>query len=172
MINHPASSIFVSSIFLSLIKGIMSVIVNHTNSKFHRPLAIIIAALLGGPLSAGWLIAENFKSLKVIPLYIFTILITGMQALLSGYLCNVFLHTNLYQLKLLYVVMNLGAAALAAIIFFCFQQAKIKAATGSKTIYYGTERAMIIGVAGGIICYIVFFSLIVAHNISMYKAMH
>ena len=114
-------------------------------NKVHKESAIQIATFLGGPLVAGYLIAENFKQLgepeKVKKTWLWSIL---------GFIAIMVLAFMVPQ-SVPAVVFTVTYTGVAAFIVKKYQSSQIKAHLEAGGGLYSTKRAVFTGIIGAIV---------------------
>ncbi len=132
-------------------------------NKVYKDKAIWIGTFVGGPLVAGYLIAENFKHLgqeeKIKATWIYTIIAT---IIIFG---GIFLIPE--SVKIPNVIIPLIYTAIASYIVQRLQGEKIKTHIENGGQLYSNWRALAIGLIGLVITVCIFIAMIVMINKSI-----
>jgi hypothetical protein len=128
--------------------------------KLYNEMAIRIGTFLGGPLIAGYLIAENFKMLGKYEKLRLTWLWTGLATIII-FMAAILLSDVERFPK---IIVPVAYAWVASWITSHFQGASLKTHISNNGQLYTTGRAAWIGLIGGILMFGIIFIILIAAN--------
>ena len=136
-------------------------------NKIYKPFAIQLATFLGGPLAAGYLIAENFKLLgepeKIKLTWIHTLLATAV-IYTAIFVIPALKNIPSYIFPILY-------SGLASFLVRRYQGDKIREHLINGGQFYPTWRALLISVIAAIVTVAIMFTVLVLTNNQLLQKM-
>jgi hypothetical protein len=140
-----------------------------TSNKIHKPISICLATLIGGPLTAGYLIAANFRSKRKFLKSLVASALTIIATIISIIVIRNTLLYNPSKFNFYLATIVLTSALIAFVVAYYVQYTTIDSPNQNGDRFYPLDSTILFGVGGIVLDYFIIFSIIVSINVARYN---